>query len=111
MADRQYEAVSVGPDWMLGIESQHTVQQTIGHWCESHSCPCMTGSCSLHSIHGKRSDGVDARLVDCIAWGVVATPGSRRLCQEVSCGHLTSPLSLQFCGSRTARPSIKTPTA
>ena len=64
MADRQHEAVTVGPDRMVGVEAQKALPQAIDHRCQGHRRSRMAGVRLLHGIHCQRADGIDAQLVE-----------------------------------------------
>src|SRR5215470_19466981 len=63
MTVREYEAIAIGPDWVLWIKFEGTIPYRIDERRERHRCSGMPGVSLLHGIDGERANRVDAQLI------------------------------------------------
>ena len=84
MADRQHEAVTVGPDRMSGIEAQKALPQTINHRRERHRRSRMTGVRLLHRIHRQSADGVNAQFIHFVSMFIIRHGSHKFSCRLYS---------------------------
>src|SRR6478672_657417 len=94
MAVREHEAIAIGPERILRIEPHHAVPDGVNQRRQRHGRARVSGLGLLHGIHGKRTDGVDAQLVEIRAYvsfrncshfntsSRAATLASRRRCRS-----------------------------
>ena len=64
VANRQDEAVAIGPRGILRVEAQELLPQAIGHRRHRHGGSGMTGVRRLDCIHGEGADRIDAGQLD-----------------------------------------------
>ena len=58
----EYEAITIGPEWIRGIVTQNFLPERVHHRCETHRRAGMAGVCLLYGVDGKRADSVDGEL-------------------------------------------------
>src|SRR6185369_13159175 len=61
MTVREHEAIPVGPDRILRIESHYSIPERVYQRCQGHRCARMSGLGLLHCVDRKRANGVDAK--------------------------------------------------
>src|SRR5215472_1387726 len=64
MAIREDEAITIGPDRILRIEAQDAIPDRIDQWRERHRRAGVPGFGLLHRVDRKRTNGVDAQLIE-----------------------------------------------
>ncbi len=64
MSHRQHESISIRPNRIRRIEPEDSLPETVGDRSHGHRGARMTGVGLLHGIHRKRTDRIDAGLVE-----------------------------------------------
>ena len=86
----QHEPVAVGPNRIRRIVLQVFLPKLVYNRRQSHRCARMSGVRLLHSINGKRSNGVDAQLID-----VLLGRNRTLLAHDGSCAGRRAPADIQ----------------
>src|SRR5258708_24258734 len=58
----EYEAIAIGQERIRGVIPQNFLPERVHNRREAHRGAGMAGVCLLHSVDGKRADGVDGEL-------------------------------------------------
>jgi len=77
MADRQHEAVTVGPVRVLGVIAEEAAPQRVADRGQGHRRTGVPGVGLLHRVHGQGTDGIDDKLVGVGAGRCGGTHGKR----------------------------------
>ena len=70
VAGRKHEAVAVGPDRVLGVETQHVLPQVVADRGHRHGRPGVPRVRGLDRVDGEGADRVDADLVERVPAGL-----------------------------------------